>query len=109
MDLCRLVVFLDPDEPSKRSGVHLVWAGEKVLPSYSEPAPRVEEAVRDPEGFLVLDLAALVRMKLTSFRDIDRVHIADMLMVGLITDEVRGTLPADLRGRLGEIERSLAE
>ena len=39
----------------------------------------MSEAVRDPEGFLVLDLPALVRMKLTSFRDIDRVHIGDLL------------------------------
>lgn len=48
-------------------------------------------------------------MKLTSFRDIDRVHIADMLGVGLIGKEVRGSLPAELRARLREVERSAAE
>lgn len=108
-DLRGLVLFLDPAEPSRRSGVHLVWAGERVRPSYVIPAPAVEEAVRDPEGFLVLDLAALVRMKLTSFRDIDRVHVADMLAVGLIDKAVRGTLPPELLQRLQEVERQRAD
>jgi hypothetical protein len=104
-DLRDLVLFIDPDEPSKRSGVHLVWAGERIRPSYAVPAPSVQEAVRDPEGFWVVDLAALVRMKLTSFRDIDRVHIADMLAVGLIDEAVRSSLPPDLLPRLREVER----
>jgi len=65
----------------------------------------VDEVVRDAAAFAVLDLAALVRMKLTSLRDIDRVHIADLLSVGLIDAAVRGTLPPDLRLRLAEIEK----
>jgi hypothetical protein len=107
-DLRDLVLFIDPDEPSKRSGVHLVWAGEKIRPSYSVSSPLVEEAVRDPDGFWVVDLAGLVRMKLTSFRDIDRVHVADMLGVGLVGPEVRAAIPAELIGRLEQIERDLA-
>lgn len=102
-DLRRRVLFLDPEEPSKRSGVHLVWAGEKVLPSYAVPAPDVAEAVRDPEGFAVLDLPALVRMKLTSFRPIDQAHVQDMLAVGLIDERVRLALPAELAARLAEL------
>jgi hypothetical protein len=104
-DLRRLVLFVDPAEPSRRAGVHLVWAGEKVRPSYAYATPDVTEAVREPGAFAVLDLPALVRMKLTSLRDIDRVHIADLLAVGLIDDRVRASLPADLLARLGEIER----
>ena len=106
-DLRRIVLFLDPDEPSKRSGVHLVWAGEKVRPSYSCPAPLVEEAVRDPEGFMILDLAALLRMKLTSFRPIDQAHISDLLSVGLIDESMRTSLPKDLLERLQSVEQSL--
>ena len=102
-----LVLFVDPEEPSRRAGVHLVWAGERVRPSYAASAPSLDEAVRDPEGFLVLDLGALVRMKLTSFRDIDRVHIADMLSVGLIDEAVRGGLADELRQRLAAIEKSV--
>jgi hypothetical protein len=106
-DLRGLVLFVDPDEPSRRSVVHLVWAAEKVRPSYPEPAPDVSEAVRDPEGFMVLDLPALVRMKLTSFRDIDRVHVADMLEVGLIDAKVRSDLAPALVERLEQVERSV--
>jgi hypothetical protein len=99
-DLRDLVIFLDPQEPSRRSGVHLVWAGEKIRPSYSVASPSVDEAVRDPEGFLVIDLPALVRMKLTSFRPVDQVHLADMMGVGLIDERVRAGLAADLLRRL---------
>jgi len=108
-DLRGLVLFIDPDEPSRRAGVHLVWAGEKVRPSYAHPTPDVAEAVREQGSFAILDLAALVRMKLTSLRDIDRVHIADLLSVGLIDDRIRSALPADLQTRLAAIERTLEE
>lgn len=106
-DLRDLVIFVDPDEPSRRSGIHLVWAGEKVRPSYLHPTPDVDEALREAGAFVVLDLPALVRMKLTSLRDIDRVHIADLLSVGLIDDRVRAALPKDLRQRLTQIEQDL--
>ena len=51
-DLRRLLVFVDPEEPSRRAGVHVVWADERVRPSYSHPAPSVKEAVRDPRRIL---------------------------------------------------------
>lgn len=108
-DLRDLVLFIDPEEPSKKSGVHLVWADEKIPPSYTVKSPSVDEAVRDPEGFLVLDLPALVRMKLTSFRDVDRVHIADMLSVGLIDEPCRASLPTELRERLEQVEQNQAD
>lgn len=103
-DLRDLVLFIDPDEPSKKSGVHLVWAGERIRPSYAVLSPMVDEAVRDPEGFWVVELAALVRMKLTSYRDVDRVHVADMRSVGLIDAKVRASLPTELLSRLDAIE-----
>ena len=106
-DLRSLVLFLAPDEPSRRSGVHLVWASERVRPSYQHPTPQVEEATRSLAPFAVLDLAPLVRMKLTSLRDIDRVHIADLLRTGLITDDIRARLPADLLERLRRVEAEL--
>jgi len=73
------------------------------------PAPSVDEAEFDPEGFRVLSLPALVRMKLTSYRDIDRVHMADLLSVGLIDESVRRALPAELRERLASIEQHVDE
>lgn len=108
-DLRRLVLFVDPEEPSRRSGVHMVWAGMRVRPSYICPAPMLDEGIRSPDGYRVLSLAALVRMKLTSFLDIDRVHIADLLSVGLINDEARSTLPHPLLRRLEQVEATLEE
>lgn len=108
-DLRGMVLFLDPEELSRRAGVRLVWAGERVRPSHVSPAPTVEESEIDPEGFRILTLAALVRMKLTSYRDIDRVHIADLLSVGLIDQQMRAALPAELRARLTAIEAGLEE
>ena len=108
-DLRPMALFVDPEEPSRRSGVRLVWAGQKVRPSYVHPAPRVDESVFDPQGFWALNLSALVRMKLTSLRDIDRVHVADMLRVGLVDDRVRAALPPDLLPRLDAIEARIKD
>lgn len=103
-DLRRFVIFVDPEEPDRECGVHLVWAGEKVRTTNLEPAPNIEESELAPDGFRVLSLPALLRMKLTSFRDIDRVHISDLLAVGLIDDAIRNSLPVQLRERLGVVE-----
>jgi hypothetical protein len=108
-ELRRFVLFVDPEAPSRRSGIHLVWAGEKVLLSYAHAAPTLTETVRDPEGFWVLDLPALVGMKLTSLRDIDKVHIADLLRVNMVSQRLRGSLPPDLRRRLEDIESTLED
>lgn len=108
-DLRRMVVYVDPDEPAKRSGVHLVWDGELIKSTYVCPAPKVEESVRDPDGYLVLKLESLVRMKLTSLRDIDRVHITDLIAVGLIEDSISNALPQELRERLDEIRASFED
>lgn len=109
-DLRGLVLFVDPEEPSRKSGVHLVWAGEKVRPSYVCEAPGLEESVHDrAAGFWVLDLPALVRMKLTSNRDIDRVHVRDLLEAGLVTEAAALRLPETLRARLQEIRTSIKE
>lgn len=103
-DLRDITLFIDPEEPSKKSGVHLVWAGERLRPSYSDPSPDVAESERDPEGFRVVSLPALVRMKLTSFRPVDQVHILDMLDVGLISQQVRHALSPPLLARLDQLE-----
>lgn len=102
-ELRRLVMFTDPAEPSRRAGVHLVFAGERVRPSYAAPAPSPDDAVRDPQGFAVLNLLPLLCMKLTSYRDKDRAHLRDMLDVGLIDRKWCDKVPPELRGRLREL------
>lgn len=107
VDLRRLVKFTDPQEPSVRSGVHLIFADEKVRHSYAVAAPSTSESVRDAQGFQILGLSALLRMKLTSLRPKDVVHIQDMLSVGLIDDAVRDSLPPELLPRLAEVEATM--
>jgi hypothetical protein len=71
-------LFLDGPQGSVRSAVHLVFAGEKVRPDYLLPAPGIDESEPGPD-FPVPTLDALVRMKLTSFRLKDQVHLLDLL------------------------------
>ena len=52
------------------------------------------------KGFHVLTLEALVRMKLTSYRDKDRMHVRDMLEIGLIDATWPARYPPELAARL---------
>jgi hypothetical protein len=94
--------FLDGPEGRIRDAVHVLFAGEKVREEYSTTAPHVEESEAGKE-YRVLTLEALVRMKLTSFRDKDRTHLRDMLEVGLIDCQWTRRLPAELAARLQEL------
>ena len=70
--------------------MHVLYANEKVRPEYLLPTPDVTEVERGP-AYQMLTLEALVRMKLTSFRLKDQVHILDMLSVGLLDASWLGT------------------
>jgi hypothetical protein len=48
----------------------------------------------------------LVRMKLSSYKDDDRVHVRALDAVGLITPDVERTLPAALQSRLQHIRET---
>jgi hypothetical protein len=52
------------------------------------------------ETFRLLSLAALVRMKLTSFRDKDRTHLRDLIEVGLVNVSWLERLPPEFAARL---------
>ncbi|MCY2988382.1 MAG: hypothetical protein NTY19_11035 [Planctomycetota bacterium] len=75
--------FIDGPQGSPRDAVHLLFANEKVRPAYPTPSADVSETV-PADDYAVLSLAALVRMKLNSFRRKDQVHLLDLLQVGLI-------------------------
>jgi hypothetical protein len=55
------------------------------------------------EGIALAPVADLVLMKLTSFREKDRVHVHDMDSVGLITPEIEASLHPELRARLRQV------
>jgi hypothetical protein len=95
-------MFLDGPSAKARDAVHVLFAGEKVRSEDPLPAPDVSEA--EPiQQQRTLKLDALVRMKLTSFRDKDRMHLRDMIDVELLDESWCSRLPPVLAGRLKEL------
>ncbi|TWU00559.1 hypothetical protein Pla108_15110 [Botrimarina colliarenosi] len=97
-------MFLDGPDAKARDAVHVVFAGEPVKADSVAPSPRVDE--HDATGdFRVVGLEPLVRMKLTSYRRKDQVHLLDMIEVGLID----ATWPGRFEHPLGERLQSLLD
>ena len=92
-------MFLDGPGAKARDAVHVIFSGEKVRPEYVAPVPDVAESVSF-KSYRVLSLEAVVRMKLTSNRDKDRMHVRDMLGVGLIDATWPARYPPELAARL---------
>ncbi|HMC89029.1 MAG TPA: hypothetical protein VKI17_05755 [Gemmataceae bacterium] len=95
-------MFLDGPGAKARDALHILYAGEKVRPESLLPAPDVTESEATPT-FRLLGLEPLVRMKLTSFRRKDQVHLLDMLAVGLIDESWKIRFPPELADRLQQL------
>jgi hypothetical protein len=95
-------VFLDGPGAKARNAVHIVFAGEKVRPAEPVANPDVHES-EQAEHFRILSLQALVQIKLTAFRDKDKVHLRDLIEVGLIDESWVKRFPAVLGERLRTI------
>ncbi|HZK81953.1 MAG TPA: hypothetical protein VFC46_12820 [Humisphaera sp.] len=95
-------VFLDGPQAKMRDAVHAVPACEKIWPEYLIASHDVTESEK-PDQFRIVSLDALVRMKLTSFRLKDRVHVRDMLDVGLIDESWLTRFPPELAARLRQL------
>ena len=87
------------EAPSARRAVHMIFTGEKVRPEYADAVPELG-AYRTISKVRLVPLADLVRMKLTSFRLKDQMHVKDLDEVGLITPEIEAGLSEPLRERL---------
>jgi len=92
-------MFLDGPGAKARDAVHVIFSGEKVRPEYVAAVPDVSESVSFT-SYRVLSLEAVVRMKLTSNRDKDRMHLRDMLGVGLIDATWPARYQPELAARL---------
>ena len=97
-----LDMLVQKGAPSARRAVHMVFSGEKVKPEYPEATPALGAIYRIGQLRLV-PVGDLVRMKLTSFRLKDQVHLQDLDEAGLITVEIEGQLSAVLLERLAEV------
>lgn len=94
--------FLDGPDSSFEEAVHVVRANEKVRKEYFLPAPDVTASVSTGE-YKVLDLDALIQMKLTSFGKRDQVHVEDIIQIGLIDTSWLDRVAPELKSRLEQI------
>jgi hypothetical protein len=94
--------FIDGPEGKPSGGVHILFAGEKVRRDVEHNFPDLDESERGIE-FQVVNLEALVRMKLLAWRDKDRTHLRDMIGVGLLDATWPARLPATLGARLQQL------
>jgi hypothetical protein len=93
------VIFLDGADGKPSQGLHILLADQKVRPDYASPAPRVDRTVEINQKRIV-ELEALVEMKLNSFRRKDQTHLQDMIQIGLIDAQWPARFPASLGQRL---------
>lgn len=101
-ELMDVHMFLDGPDGRPRDAVHLLFAGEKVREEYHAAAPEMlTKQLEHP--YRLLELEALVTMKLTSFRLKDQVHLLDMIGVGLLDEAWLLKLQPVLAARLKEL------
>lgn len=99
-----LEMFLEGNDNSLRNAVHLVLANQRIRTDDFEPNPDLEPLAVGAE-IRTLPLDRLVRMKLNSYRLKDRVHLLDMIQVGIVDASWVARFPSPLADRL----RSLLE
>ena len=95
-------MLLDGPGARDRDGVHIIFAGEKVRSIDLLPAPEIGESEAAP-WCRVVSLESLVKMKLSSFRLRDRLHLRDVIDVGLVDESWLPRLPIELSSRLKEL------
>jgi hypothetical protein len=93
------IVFLDGPQGKPSQGLHILLAGRKVKPDYASPAPQVQRAVEINDKRIV-ELEALVEMKLNSYRRKDQTHLLDMIQIRLVDATWPSRFPPLLAQRL---------
>ncbi len=94
--------FAESPTISIRRRVRLLFANESVRPSDLLRTPSLSEScwLNDVR---VVDLDALIRMKLTAFRTIDRVHLDDLLSVQLFDPSWTHRFPTEFTSRQAQV------
>jgi hypothetical protein len=95
-------MFLDGPDAKARDAVHVVFAGKKVRDEYPEPVPSIDDFDLMDDA-RTLPFEKLVKMKLTSFRRKDQVHLLDMISIGLLDESWLESLSPELRVRMEEL------
>lgn len=92
-------MFLDGPNAKARDAVHVIFAGKKVREEYPEAVPNIDQYSLMGTA-RTLPIEKLVTMKLTSYRDKDRVHVRDMISIGIIDENWPDRFSPVLRERL---------
>lgn len=92
-----LDMFVEHPDASAKDAVHVLLVGN--IERAGEPNPDIEPSVR-ANDFWTIALETLVRMKLNAFRDKHRVHLRDMISLGMIDSSWLRRYPDPLRQRL---------
>jgi hypothetical protein len=95
-------IFVDGPQGKTSGGIHILFAGERVRRDDEHALPDLDESERAIEC-QVATLEALVRMKLTAWRDKDRTHLRDMIGVGLVDPTWPPRLSPPLGARLQQL------
>ena len=101
-ELLNIDTFVDGPQGKPSGGIHLLYAGEKVRRDDDYNLPAIEDSER-AIAFQVVNLEALVLMKLIAWRDKDRTHLRDLIGVGLIDATWPARFPAPLGARLQQL------
>jgi hypothetical protein len=95
-------MFIDGPQGRPSEAVHILFAGEKLRPDDEHPLPDLDESER-AALFQVATLEAVVRMKLSAWRDKDRTHLRDLIGVSLLDATWPARLPPPLSARLQQL------
>ena len=94
--------FLDGPDAKIRDSVYLLFASENVKVNDPIKTPDVLQVDKSGE-FPIVELEALVAMKLVAFRRKDQVHLLDMIEIELIDATWPARYPKTLGDRLQQL------
>lgn len=97
-----LDMFVEDENESARHAVHVVLGGQMVRFDDFEANPDVEPFVVG-DSMRTIPFERLVRMKLNSYRLKDKVHLLDMIHVGLLDNSWLSRFPQVLSDRLRQL------
>ena len=103
-----LDMLLYGDSDRARNAVRILFSGEKVRQTQVLPNPEIAPERKNLQGrsVSVIPIPDLIRMKLSSYRLKDQVHIQVMDAAGLIPLDIESGLPKELFARLTAVRAS---
>ena len=101
-------MLIHQESKHARDAVHLIFSEERVRAGDLAPTPSLNPERKNILGaeVMVVPVADLLRMKLTSFRLKDQVHVKALEACGLLTAEVESQLPLELLARLTQVRQT---